>query len=67
MSAKKTVVDKLCVTAEGEAKMLFHQITKPTKWRGIALLYGKIPQEDAEHEAGKKVTFKEWHARWQGC
>ena len=63
---KKTVVSKLCVTAEGGAKTLFHQITKPRTCRGIALLFGKTPQEDAEHEAGMKVMLKEWHARWQG-
>ena len=26
----------------------------------------KAPQEDAEHEAGMQVMFKEWHAHWQG-
>ena len=36
-----------------------------TALNGMSRL-GKTPQEDAEHEAGMKVTFKEWHARWQG-
>ena len=58
----KTFVEKLCVCAEGRAKLL-HQITKPYPLRGGASV--AIPQEDAENEAGLQAEFKEWHAHWK--
>ena len=56
----KTFVERLCVSAEGEAEMP-HQITKPTLWRGEASLCKKN-KEDAEHDAGIKVKSQELHA-----
>ena len=48
--SQRTFVERLCVSAEDEAKML-HPITEPTPWRGGASLF-KIPEEDAETAAG---------------